>query len=772
MKPTLALPLVVLVLVLAVAARAGAADTWTTPHPGIRRLLRTTSTPNRVHALFVDLCAAGVSLRATSSGENRRTPSSFGSLVGAEAVINGDFFSYDTYAPVGLAIGDDVQWHGDSASEGYVAFGRERAYLSPPAERTVPEWITEAVGGRPQLVRAGAISGPFPDPSHCGARNPRTAVGLTSDGRTLILVVVDGRSTSSAGMTCNELASLMVDLGAHDALNLDGGGSSAMWVRGVGVVNRPSDGSERVVANHLAVHATGSGDPGSCDYSLDEVLGLAEMYDDARTTDVDGDGIADLCVRSSAGVRCHLGARGGADAIVDGPALSDMSGWSEPQYWSTLRMGDLNGDGRADLCARAGGGVRCWLSMGSSFGGEIVGPELSDAVGWGALTHATSLRLADFDGDGMDDLCVRASAGFRCYPSTGDGFAAPVLGPELSNATGWNDPDNYGTIRMGDVNGDGRADVCARGNDGMRCWLSDAGGFATAIDGPSWDDASGWDHVSQWSTIRLVDVDGDGRSDLCGRSSAGFACHLSTGDGFAAASGGPEISNATGWGDYDNYATLRMADLDGDGSADVCGRANAGIRCWLWDGTAHAIAVTGPELSDAMEWDEPQYFRTLRLADVDGDRRADLCARGPSGVRCFLSDGAGFPTEAIGPELSDAVGWANERYYATMRLAGPRCVARVETCGDGRDDDCDGVIDDGCGGDGGAPASDGGTTSADAATMRVDGAVGRDAAPAIEPPPASGGCACRVVSSNERSGVVWLAIAALACALGMRRRTR
>jgi exopolysaccharide biosynthesis protein len=66
------------------------------------------------------------------------------------------------------------------------------------------------------------------------------------------LVVADGRREGVPGLTLPELARLMDDLGACTAVNLDGGGSSAMWVRDR-IVNQPSDLIERPVANHLAV---------------------------------------------------------------------------------------------------------------------------------------------------------------------------------------------------------------------------------------------------------------------------------------------------------------------------------------------------------------------------------------------------------------------------------------------------------------------------------------------------------------------------------------
>lgn len=87
--------------------------------------------------------------------------------------------------------------------------------------------------------------------------HPRTAVGIDADGRKLLILVVDGRSSSSRGYTMVELANLMAALGAENALNLDGGGSSAMYSRlptgAMGLLNEPSDGGERRVANGFGV---------------------------------------------------------------------------------------------------------------------------------------------------------------------------------------------------------------------------------------------------------------------------------------------------------------------------------------------------------------------------------------------------------------------------------------------------------------------------------------------------------------------------------------
>lgn len=117
----------------------------------------------------------------------------------------------------------------------------------------------QLIGGWPRIVagglnvaheaaqREGTIS------RNAEARHPRSAVGLSRDGRTMWLVVVDGRNERSVGMTLVELGDAMRELGAWDALNFDGGGSTTLVIDGR-VVNVPTDAAgERAVGNALLV---------------------------------------------------------------------------------------------------------------------------------------------------------------------------------------------------------------------------------------------------------------------------------------------------------------------------------------------------------------------------------------------------------------------------------------------------------------------------------------------------------------------------------------
>ncbi|HCF62119.1 MAG TPA: hypothetical protein DFS52_29520, partial [Myxococcales bacterium] len=107
---------------------------------------------------------------------------------------------------------------------------------------------------------------------------------------------------------------------------------------------------------------------------------------------------------------------------------------------------------------------------------------LDEVVVDAAALEATT--TTDVDGDGKADICARGASGFRCYPSTGSGFDSPWVLEELSDTSGWSDETNFATVRMGDVNGDGLADLCARGNARLFCWPSNGSGFGARIDGP------------------------------------------------------------------------------------------------------------------------------------------------------------------------------------------------------------------------------------------------------------------------------------------------
>lgn len=117
--------------------------------------------------------------------------------------------------------------------------------------------VRQVIGGGGMILENGhAVSTLNEERDRIGAgfmtaRHPRTFVAVNRDRSKLWLCTVDGRQEASIGMTFDDMAEFLLSLGAWDALNLDGGGSTAMVVKGA-VVNKPSDlTGERAVANVL-----------------------------------------------------------------------------------------------------------------------------------------------------------------------------------------------------------------------------------------------------------------------------------------------------------------------------------------------------------------------------------------------------------------------------------------------------------------------------------------------------------------------------------------
>lgn len=185
-------------------------------------------------------------------------PSAVARRQGFAVAVNASYFRAEAKVVDGRKVpyfvgncGTPVGWH--------VAEGR---ILAKPTEAHIQATLVVQAGGRlslhPRLEQLPAdtrlavsgnalvlVKGQVARGTG-GVRHPRTAVGLSADGGTLLLVAVDGRQPHSRGVTLAELGDVMKSLGAHEALNLDGGGSTAMVVMdpasGVfAVANRPSE---------------------------------------------------------------------------------------------------------------------------------------------------------------------------------------------------------------------------------------------------------------------------------------------------------------------------------------------------------------------------------------------------------------------------------------------------------------------------------------------------------------------------------------------------
>lgn len=216
--------------------------------------------PIKASVLEVDLTDPKTYIRPISPG-GCKLVSRMGKETGAIATVNGTYFDGKCKSVTMVKVDGVIK----------ALNGRSRSVLGIDGANALQiatvsggqDWAqaVHAMGGIPRIVTNGRVDVQEEGYSESFAtgRHPRTAVGLIDD-RHAIIVTVDGRSTTSKGMSLEKLAEFMIGLGAKQAVNLDGGGSTAMWIDSrfrdpAGIVNSPSDGSENAVATGLGVYS-------------------------------------------------------------------------------------------------------------------------------------------------------------------------------------------------------------------------------------------------------------------------------------------------------------------------------------------------------------------------------------------------------------------------------------------------------------------------------------------------------------------------------------
>lgn len=244
------------------SALTGVHQQWTESGPGVvsGSIRGSAGGPQRISVAIADYQRPDLKLRTTAPGESGQSVSRFARSTRAVVAINGDFFDRKTLATRGLAVTDGQPVGATRDTEAHTAFlfDHQKGARLDGGQVAVGDaaGVLAAVGGHMlPLVKDGQV---LAGPIHAGNREPRSALGIRGDGQ-LIFFAAEGRRPGSAeGLTFSETASLLKELGAVDAIMLDGGGSTSLVVNGRRV-NRlvPQENTERPVANHIALVRTG-----------------------------------------------------------------------------------------------------------------------------------------------------------------------------------------------------------------------------------------------------------------------------------------------------------------------------------------------------------------------------------------------------------------------------------------------------------------------------------------------------------------------------------
>ncbi|HEX4456307.1 MAG TPA: FG-GAP-like repeat-containing protein [Kofleriaceae bacterium] len=269
-----------------------------------------------------------------------------------------------------------------------------------------------------------------------------------------------------------------------------------------------------------------------------------------------------------------------------------------------VRLGDLTGDGLADLCSvDVGGTLACAPGDGAGhFGAAVTVATLA--------IDPDSLAIGDIDGDGMPDACGRSDAGTICALAA-TGFASE----QLTTTFGASDsrPDTAASLQVAATS------VCGADATGVTCATAKLS-FQSAL-------------LSTWPAADAIvwpgDLDGDGSADWCSTGSAGLACGVAAETGVTT-DGVPWMYSNGGTAESvpGDPALTAVADIDGDGNADLCAVIGNDVQCARSQGRGFGPLVT---IMTA-----PSAPVAVWLGDLDGDGRADTCVDLGDTIACEI----------------------------------------------------------------------------------------------------------------------------------------
>lgn len=254
--------------------------------PGVRYAQEEAPGPAHVHVVRIDLTRPGIAFALTEGDHSKgmehvaKLTSAYLAERHAQLAINASYFlpfkggskGGEDYYP---HVGDPVDVSGaeiaggkavspvettiDERVDSMLCFHGARATIVDGQQ--CPKNYTDGVAAGPRLIEAGKVKVSTLD--YATGTHPRTAFGISADRRRAWIVLADGRQADSKGMTLADLAELFRKLGASDAINLDGGGSSTLAVEGVdgkprllnSTIHTGIPGRERPVANHILLFA-------------------------------------------------------------------------------------------------------------------------------------------------------------------------------------------------------------------------------------------------------------------------------------------------------------------------------------------------------------------------------------------------------------------------------------------------------------------------------------------------------------------------------------
>jgi hypothetical protein len=317
-------------------------------------------------------------------------------------------------------------------------------------------------------------------------------------------------------------------------------------------------------------------------------------YDNLSVVDIDGDGFDDVVGRNSVGSWWGL-------LFQDGSPQNVFLGqWRDPANWGSMLFGDVDGDGAGDILGRD-------LTTGYWWQIAFDGQQFQSAViaHWNPAMSYSHLQLADMDGDGVLNVVGFASDNDCWVIVKQDGRYLNVHAGRWDRAIAWE------FAGIGDLDGNGSADIAARNPESGE-WMvmhSVDGGYRTEV-------FNSWNPVCNYSSMRVIDIDGDGLAEIIGLSNDR--------EWWATKFNGTRYVNQllAQWTPGETVQ-LKTGDFDGNGSTDVAAVQQGGA----WQLLSHREGAYIAQLFTDMAING-ESMKASYSGDIDGNGQDEWIAWG------------------------------------------------------------------------------------------------------------------------------------------------
>ncbi len=347
------------------------------------------------------------------------------------------------------------------------------------------------------------------------------------------------------------------------------------------------------------------------------------------------------------------------------------------------RSGDFDGDGITEILVSSPWGMGILKQSGTTMTPLMMAPNGTRFGGWLLNTADNTFgEIADFDGDGHDEILITSPWGIGILKLSGGTLTAPLMAPNGTRFGGWllNTADNtFGPAA--DYDGDGRAELFVMSPWGVGFFKQAGGTFTVPMMAPNGTRFGGWLlNTADNDFGPAADFDGDHHSELFVSSPWGIGILKLSGATLTAPMMQPNGTRFGGWllSTADNTFGP-AADYDGDGSAEILVSSPWGLGVLKQAGATMAAPMMAPNGTRFGGWLLNTGDNDFGPAgDYDGDGKPELLVKSPWGIGIFKLSGATFAVPMMAPNGTRFGGWllntGDNSFGSVGKYAGGRLV--------------------------------------------------------------------------------------------------